>query len=66
MADRLSRKGETSLICMLTLPSPSWWDFVVDLHDEIKNMKLKAEKGELGSIGPSKREHFSTKIEYIY
>ena len=29
VADGLSRKGEEAIICILTLPSPSWWDSVV-------------------------------------
>ena len=51
VADGLSRKGEMSFIYMLTLPSPSWWDMVVELHDAhavIMGLKLEAEKEELG------------------
>ena len=57
VVDGLSRKGETTIICILTPPSPNWWDSVVELHDtniEIKNLKVKSEKGELG-------EHWSIK-----
>ena len=36
---------------MLTLPSPSWWSVVEELHEtyeEIKALKQKVEKEELG------------------
>ena len=51
MADGLSKKGEMPLIYMLTLPSPSWWSVVEELHEtheEIKTLKQRVEKGELG------------------
>ena len=51
MADGLSRKGEMPLIYMLTLPGPNWWSVVEELHEtheEIKTVKQRVEKGELG------------------
>ena len=51
MADGLCRKEEAAIICVLTLPNPNCWDSIMESHDintEIKSLKEKAEKGELG------------------
>ena len=54
----MSRKREVPLISMITLPRSSWWDVVVELHDihvEIRALKLKADKRELGKQWSIKR-----------
>ena len=53
VANGLSRKREEAMIYVLTLPQPSWWDSIMELHeteDGIKELKEKLEKGggELG------------------
>ena len=51
VVDGLSRKGEEAMICVLTLPQPSWWDSIMKLHGTnvvIMCLKEKVEKGELG------------------
>ena len=61
MADKKSRKGEEVVICILTLPNPNWWDSIVDLHEtntEIKSLKEKTERGELGEQWYVKRRVF--------
>ena len=58
VANRLSRKGEEALICIMTLPNPDWWDSMVELHEKdvkIKDLKEKAEKGEVGKQWTVKR-----------
>ena len=57
-----SRKREETIIYIMTLPSPNWWDSIMELHEtnnEIKNLKEKAEKGELV-------EQWSVKIGVLF
>ena len=58
VADGLSRKGEEAMICLLTLPQPSWWDSITELHEMdvvIKGLKERVENGELGEQWVVKR-----------
>ena len=58
VANGLFSKGKEVVICIMTLPNLDWWDSVVELHEtnvKIKDLKEKAEKGEVGKQWTVKR-----------